>query len=364
MTSEEAVLYLIRTALGGEPISVSPLDASSVRWREVMKIASRQGVLVLCMDGVERLPADFRPPMNLLLQWVGQTARYESLYGEHLDIISHLASFYRSIGVRMMLLKGYGLSRYWPKPDHRPIGDIDIYLFGQWKNADKALAEKFGIAVSNEHHHHSVFTFEGTMVENHYDFINVHSHRSNRAIEATFKRLAEMGGEEDPLIPNLCYPQDILNMLFVARHNAVHFAAEHLTLRQLLDWAFLARHVASVPSFDYAAFWREVEATGMLPFVRCMNAVCVQHLGFDREIFCEPSLAALPDDLPCKMLSDIFSQADTGADKKGLAYLVHRIKLWWANRWKHRMVYSDSLLSTFFVQLKSHLMKPRTIFRV
>lgn len=78
----------------------------------------------------------------------------------------------------MMLLKGYGLSKYWPIPNHRPTGDIDIYLMylnsegkeksrPAWECADKLMTEKFGILVDNSHHHHSVFTYKGIMVENH-----------------------------------------------------------------------------------------------------------------------------------------------------------------------------------------------------
>ena len=47
--------------------------------------------------------------------------------------------------------------------------------------------------------------------------------------------------------------------------------------------------------------------------------------------------------------------------KKGLAYIMSRFDLWKKNLWKHNMVYSDGVISTFFVQLLSHLMKPATI---
>lgn len=63
-----------------------------------------------------------------------------------------------------------------------------------------------------------------------------------------------------------------------------------------------------------------------------------------------------------RVLEDILSPADF--DARGLPavrYVWTRLRCWWHNRWKHKIVYSDSLLSTFFVQLRSHLMKPKTI---
>lgn len=43
---------------------------------------------------------------------------------------------------------------------------------------------------------------------------------------------------------------------------------------------------------------------------------------------------------------------------KGLGWKFRR---WWANRWKHQIVYREGLLLTFFVQLYSHLLNPKSL---
>lgn len=67
----------------------------------------------------------------------------------------------------MMVLKGYACSLDWPKPVHRPCGDIDIWQFGKQKDADAALeAEKpvqvvqkgQEFKVDSSHHHHTVLS--------------------------------------------------------------------------------------------------------------------------------------------------------------------------------------------------------------
>lgn len=63
----------------------------------------------------------------------------ERLYESHRKATDALACFYRQDGIKMMLLKGYGLSQYWPKPNHRPVGDMDIYLGGCWQQADRLV---------------------------------------------------------------------------------------------------------------------------------------------------------------------------------------------------------------------------------
>ena len=87
----------------------------------------------------------------------------------------------------MMVLKGYGLSLNYPIPSHRPCGDVDIWNFGEYRRADKVLHDKLGITVDNSHHHHTTFTFQDQFFENHYDFINVHSHPSSKVVEAKLK---------------------------------------------------------------------------------------------------------------------------------------------------------------------------------
>lgn len=91
----------------------------------------------------------------------------------------------------MMVLKGYACSLNWPKPEHRPCGDIDIWLFGQQKEADKALSKEKGIEIDKSHHHHTVFYWGEFMVENHYDFINVHQNKTNAKLEKVLKELGK-----------------------------------------------------------------------------------------------------------------------------------------------------------------------------
>jgi len=76
------------------------------------------------------------------MTWIGYTIIFEKKYDRHLLAIDKLASFYKQNGIRMMLLKGFGLSQYWPKPKHRPSGDMDIYLFGNCKKADNLILDK------------------------------------------------------------------------------------------------------------------------------------------------------------------------------------------------------------------------------
>ena len=379
-SNEKLLLNLIKIALGKSKKYTLP---NALEWNILFDMSMKQCVPSVVLDGLNKSlasePCQDNNGIGKMdkLKWLSMVLNMERQYTKHESIIAELAAFYREAGYQMMLLKGYGLSKYWPIPNHRPTGDIDIYLMFMnsegkdkshpaWECADKLITEKLGIQVDNSHHHHSVFTYKGIMVENHYDFVNVHSHRSNRWIENEFKTLALTRNEEYTFDngAKLLFPSPLLNCLFVARHNAIHFAAEHLNLRQLLDWALFVedRH----KDIDWNYFWNIAKKMGMEKFVLCMSFISIRQLAFEKDVFHIPNeyedFQKCNHDLIDKVLDNILHPTDEANDGKGIAYVINRYKLWKSNLWKHRIVYSDSVFSTFCAQIKSHLMKPATIF--
>ena len=380
-SNEKLLLNLIKMALGKSAECALP---DALEWSTLFGLSVKQCVPSVVLDGLNKSLVSAALPGKGVgktdkLKWLGMLLNMERQYAIHESVVAALAAVYQSAGYRMMLLKGYGLSKYWPIPNHRPTGDIDIYLMYMdsdgkdkcqpaWKRADLMMKEKFGVEIDNSHHHHSVFTYKGIMVENHYDFINVHSHRSNQWIENEFKTLALTGSEEYTFDngAKLLFPSPLLNCLFVARHNACHFAAEHLNLRQLLDWALFVEKRNEDMDWDY--FWNTAKKMGMEKFVLCMAFIAIEQLSFEKSIFHIPDeymdFQKCEHDLIDKVFDDILHPTDEGNDGKGLVYVVRRFKLWKRNLWKHRIVYSDSVVSTFYAQIKSHLMKPTTIFGI
>ena len=379
-SNEKLLLNLIKIALGKSTKCTLP---NTLEWNILFDMSMKQCVPSVVLDGLNKSLASDPCQDNKgigkkdKLKWLSMVLNMERQYTKHESIIAELAAFYQKAGYQMMLLKGYGLSKYWPNPNHRPAGDIDIYLMylnpegkdksqPAWKCADKLMTEKFGIQIDNSHHHHSAFTYKGIMVENHFDFVNVHSHNSNRWIENEFKTLALKGNEEF-IFDNgakLLFPSPLLNCLFIARHNAIHFAAEHLNLRQLLDWALFVekRH----KDIDWNYFWNIAKKMGMEKFVLCMAFIAIRQLAFEKDVFHIPNeyedFQKYNHGLIDKVLDNILHPTDEDNDGKGIAYVINRYKLWKSNLWKHRIVYSDSVFSTFYAQIKSHLMKPATIF--
>ena len=246
----------------------------AAQWREIYDLSSVQGVLAQAWDGMQLLPEAMRPPRALRLQWAVNVERIEKVYRRQERAIARLAAFYREHAIPMMLLKGYGLSLFYPVPEHRPCGDIDIWLFGRQPEADKLVAREWGVPVDVHKEHHTTFDVDGIMVENHYDFVNKETHASNARLERLFKQYAAQPGESVAVAGVAVYlPSEQLNALFLLRHAAVHFQKEGIVLRHLCDWAcFLTRHWDEI---DHALFRTAMEDYRMDRFADLMTAAAM-----------------------------------------------------------------------------------------
>ena len=351
----QELLQLVKLGIGHQASSLP----ESIHWKRMEDLAAEQGLSAVLIDGIEKLPESKRPPKTILLQWIGNTLQsYEYRYELYRQAITEMAAWHNSHGFKMMVLKGYACSLDWPKPEHRPCGDIDIWQFGKQKNADAALIQNKGIKIDNSHHHHTVFYWRNFIVENHYDFIEVHHHRSSPALEAILKaqgqddtHFVELNGER------VYVPSPNLHALFLLRHMMEHFASTDITLRQLLDWAFFVK----VHGKDVDWEWLEdvLEQFGMKRMYGIFNAICVDDLGFEVNLF---DRVQFEPQLKERVLKDIMSPEFSEEEPNGLfPRVAFKYRRWKANDWKQELCYKGSRWSAFWSATWNHILKPSSI---
>lgn len=363
MTSELQNTFLSLVRLGISHIVSNRLE--SINWDAVEALATKQGLSAIVVDGVEQLPESKRPPKDVLLQWIGNTLQsYEYRYELYRKAIAEMAAWYNSHGFKMMVLKGYACGLNWPKPEHRPCGDIDIWLFGQQKEADALMAKELGINVDNSHHHHTVFKWRGFSVENHYDFVNVYSEKSGKKLEKVFKELGqddtywvEMSDTTTDTATKVYLPSPNLHALFLIRHMVSHFAAAEITLRQVLDWAFFVENHTKEIDWDWLL--PLLDLYHMKEFFNCINAICVEEFGFSSSMF---RIVQFSPALKDKILSDIFDPEYIAEEPKGFSRrMLYKYRRWQGNAWKKRLCYNESRWSLFWTGIWAKLIKPTSI---
>lgn len=346
---QKILLELVKFGIGKESHFKILHD---IDWQEIYRLSQKQNVSAIVLDSINRcfkngieLGIDFQTKM----EWIGLTQQIETLYQQHETHLRKLAKFYREHGISMMVLKGYGLSLNYPVPKHRAPGDIDIYLFGDYEKGDKLVESELGIKIDKSHHHHTVFTFQGESVENHYDFLNVHVRKSNKRMEARLKMLAQQSYEAE----GIYYPSTAFDAIYLLRHCAAHFASTHMTVRQVLDWGFfMEKHHKEIQWDDYLTYLKE---EGIYRFYNLMGLFCMRHLGFDASIFHGLYEDTLFGRFSNEIVSPEFKDKENGS-------LIHSLSVkprrWWHNRWKNRLCYPDNAWSEFAYGLWAKILKP------
>ena len=83
---------------------------------------------------------------------------------------------------------------------------------------------------------------------------------------------------------------------------------------------------------------------------------------------CGINIALMPNttrrmELEQRILGDILQpEFSLKMPERGVLRIIgFKLRRWWANRWKHRLVYSDGLIHSFITQTWSHLKKPKGI---
>ena len=334
----------IATEDNGEPIIVTD-------WGNIYRNATKQSVAAIIFDLFERKGEKIVLPQRVKLDWLGRSLLQKSTYGRYVQTVSNLASFYATQNIQMLLLKGYGLSLNYPMPQLRPVGDIDIYLFGKKEMGDDMVEQNLKIPVVRTYHKHSQFVYDGFAVENHSKFFDNQKHKSNGGFELRLQRLLieDKNNFIQTPIPNCFIPSPTFNALFLLRHAGEHFATNEISLRHVLDLGFFFERFHKEIDWDYvlSVYYEE----GMNRFFDSIATICIRDLGFNKSIF---NGYRYSQELADKMLADIFANKQalpmTTRDITGIKkirYGVEKSLRWWNNRWKYRMVYNENLIESF-----------------
>ena len=123
---------LLRSGLYSRPLSpeeFSPLETLDTRtWVEIVKLARQQSVAGLIYFAITLLPDSIRIPGDIVL--VLMAGAEEIRHGnQHKALVTdQLMSRFKARGLEPLVMKGLTVARYYPEPELRHSGDIDLYL--------------------------------------------------------------------------------------------------------------------------------------------------------------------------------------------------------------------------------------------
>lgn len=357
MPLDKDTLYFIRLVSSGAGLGAAPVSDTADTavtpgsWERIYRMAADHGLSAVVWDGIRRLPAAEQPPRETRIRWALSAEKLEERYRHQQQTASKLAARFSEEGLRMLLLKGLGLSRDYPIPEHRECGDIDIYLYGQSDKGDRVLHE-IGAHLYFDVPKHSEYIWDGVLIENHRTILNVRRNRTERELNALLVRLLEKDGTHG-LAPGIQTPPATFNAIFLIRHAAVHFQKEGIVLRHLCDWAcFLTRHWDEI---DHALFRTAMEDYRMDRFADLMTAAAVEYLG-----------AEVPGpECEAGMLGRFMEEVLTLSPMpdKPLPRLFRKLSGPYRNRWRLREVLRTPVWRYYYDTVRGQWNEKFTVFR-
>jgi len=347
MTPSSVLIKLLQLALGNETDHSLPKE---IDWHKVVKLSYSQGVPAIAVDGYNKLTdiatgLDNPENKKLKFDWFSTLLKAESDYERHQNTLSQLKETLSEQSIRILLLKGLGLSRYYPIPNHRPTGDFDIFTYSRHLEVDKLFSDR-GIEIDRKNEKHSVFDFQGITVENHYMYLDSYLTRCEKKVQRYLESLGE-----DVLQPEgYNTPSPLKNYFFLLCHLARHFSEyESITLRHILDWGLFLK--AENDNLDKVIIRNKLKEFGLEKtndlFVSLAEKVC----GIDLSEFL---INRLPKAELEYVLENILSEKHRQTPKQLVPRIRYKLKILESNNWKFRYL-SITMQERVWFSVKYHL---------
>lgn len=331
----ELVFDLIRLSVGDNSNanfgSLTNLDEESWTW--VYNMLAMHGVAAIVCFGIERNTYGIKPPADVLVNFVAADMKSKRSYARLQNLTNKLENLMKANNVKCLLLKGFSLAEYYPKPELRNFADIDIYAPNAEKKVDDIFMSK-GVDVHTHFYRHSHVTLGGVKVENHHYLLDVRGRKTLAVLDADLKSVAteHLSSFENA---GLYYPDARFSLIFNLHHAMSHFIYEGISFKFLVDWIYFLRKEKELLTTDQIA--TSLRKHGLMKFAAVMTEVSVRHLGLAIEDVPECiriEIASLKPAVVERFVDDLFRPYENVHKKNILAERFGSVRRIVKSAWK------------------------------
>ena len=279
---EYGILNVIRSVLWGE--GTIEVD------REIFEEMKSHTVSMLLSSSI----SFYSMPADLCREWKMRVVQQLAFYEKYRYAQSKLP-----LTVPYVILKGTEAAKYYPQPEYRTMGDIDVMTAREdMKKAYQELVAD-GYVVLKEDDREITLKKNGIELDLHYYFASL-----NDCDQARYM---------DDLIINSITDEhslpDPVNGLVLLEHISQHL--EHgLGLRQVIDWMMFVNKC--LPDEKWAEFRVIAEKTGMETLAVVITRMCEIYLGLPHREWC-----AEADEKLCReLLNYVLASGNFGSKRK------------------------------------------------
>lgn len=280
-------------------------EVSAEDWQWMYDVLSLHGVAPLVGDAITKLPEEMRPPKTILLKFIAAQVSCEQNYTKMGKLVANLDKFFTERNIKCLLLKGFNIAAYYPKPYLRRFVDLDLYAPEIAAEIDAAFIEN-GFEVEYDFYKHSHLLINGILVENHKCLLDSRGRRRQGERDDELKKIATRQLHRNEKM-GLQYPIPEFSVVFNLHHALSHFIYEGISLKFIVDWFFFLRKEKSVVGSEKVRCL--ILKHNLMDFASVMTLICVKYLGLGmHEIphYLQAGIKSVQPSIEVKFIEDLF----------------------------------------------------------
>lgn len=270
MKETKAVLSMIGFELFGNAMTA---DFDGLDWRKVYWIANAHAVTPLLYSSIKQIPGADAGIFDAVERYaVRATVLTERMGKIQAEIFQRL----NKENIRAAVLKGTSAAAFYPHPEVRMTGDIDILIDGENMDALFNILKGEGFSFEGRGELHASFKKGSAVIEVHDKVSRYPATPKGRYAESRMAcALNEIGMHRIGMhsFPMLSDADRLVSLL---SHMERHMGASGIGLRQLCDWA------VSVQGIDLGKTTEikdVLDKCGLLTFAQILTGACEKYLG-------------------------------------------------------------------------------------
>ena len=269
---------------------------AGMNWHELYSFASKQALLGLCFNGIERLGKEYPEELKqnpigreLLMTWMGKAQQIRRQNMKVNAVASKLFSMLRVDGMRCCILKGQGNALMYPNPYSRTPGDMDVWVNTSREQITEYAKTHFKLE-DDIRFHHLETTMDGVPVELHFFPGIMNNPIYNARLLKWFKRNADLQCSNvvslSDGIGEIAIPTTAFNVVYQLCHLYHHFFDEGIGMRQIIDYYYVVNNDELLVIRD--TLQRELKHLGLWKFAGAVMFVLHEVLGLPEEKMIAP----------------------------------------------------------------------------
>ena len=295
MNDITAIFAFLKYCLGSKE-NMSRMVAG-MDWQELYSFASKQALLGLCFEGIERLGKEYPEELKqnpigreLLMTWMGKAQQIRRQNMKVNAVAGKLFAMLRVDGMRCCVLKGQGNALMYPNPYSRTPGDIDVWIDASRERIMEYAQKKFELG-DDIRLQHLETSLDGVPVELHFFPCSMNNPLYHARLQKWFKRNADLQCSNVVSLPDgagdIAIPTTAFNVVYQLTHLYHHFFDEGIGMRQIIDYYFVAS-MLNVNCEMLTWLQKDLKHLGLWKFAGAVMYVLHEALGLSEEKMIAP----------------------------------------------------------------------------